>query len=46
MNLYRIKSISSETQHRQILDQVDPKQLNKCFADIFGSSDELVGEFQ
>lgn len=35
MNLYRIKSIPSDTQHRQILDQVDPKQLNECFADIF-----------
>jgi len=35
MNLYRIKSIPSDTQHREILDQVDPKQLNQCFADIF-----------
>ena len=35
MNLYRIKSIPSDTQHREILDQVDPKQLNECFADIF-----------
>jgi hypothetical protein len=24
-NLYRIKSIPSDTQHREILDQVDPK---------------------
>lgn len=35
MNLYHIKSIPSDTQHREILDQVDPKQLNECFADIF-----------
>ena len=35
MNLYQIKSIPSDTQHREILDQVDPKQLNECFADIF-----------
>ena len=35
MNFYRIKSIPSDTQHREILDQVDPKQLNECFADIF-----------
>lgn len=35
MNLYRIKSIPSDTQHRETLDQVDPKQLNECFADIF-----------
>jgi len=35
MNLYRIKSIPSDTQHREILDQVDPADLNECFADIF-----------
>ena len=35
MNLYQIKSIPSDTQHREILDQVYPKQLNECFADIF-----------
>ena len=35
MNLYRIKSIPSDTQHREILDEVDPKALNECFADIF-----------
>ena len=35
MNLYQIKSIPSDTQHREILDPVDPKQLNECFADIF-----------
>ncbi|XZE20409.1 transposase family protein [Pirellulaceae bacterium SH449] len=35
MNLYRIQSIPSDTQHREILDEVDPKSLNECFADIF-----------
>ncbi len=35
MNLYRIQSIPSDTQQRAILDQVDPKSLNECFADIF-----------
>jgi hypothetical protein len=35
MNLYRIKSIPSDTQHREILDEVDPKAFNECFADIF-----------
>jgi hypothetical protein len=35
MNLYRIQSIPSDTQHREILDNVDPKLLNDCFADIF-----------
>jgi hypothetical protein len=35
MNLYRIKSIPSDTQHREILDQVDPVDLNECFADVF-----------
>jgi len=35
MNLYRIKSIPSDTQHREILDEVDPSQLNECFADVF-----------
>jgi hypothetical protein len=34
MNLYRIQSIPSDTQHHEILDQVDPKLLNECFADI------------
>jgi len=35
MNLYSIKSIPSDTQHREILDEVDPSELNECFADIF-----------
>ncbi len=35
MNLYRIESIPSDTQHREILDQVDPADLNECFADVF-----------
>jgi hypothetical protein len=35
MNLYRIKSIPSDTQQREVLDQIDPKHLNECFADIF-----------
>lgn len=34
-NLYRIKSIPSDTQHRAILDEVEPKELDQCFADIF-----------
>jgi hypothetical protein len=34
-NLYRIKSIPSDTQHRAILDQVEPDELDQCFADIF-----------
>ena len=35
MNLYKIKSIPSDTQHRTILDNVDPQSLNECFADVF-----------
>ena len=35
MNLYSIKSIPSDTQHREILDEVDRSELNECFADIF-----------
>jgi len=35
MNLYKIKSIPSDSQHRTILDNVDPKSLNECFADVF-----------
>ena len=34
-NLYRIKSIPSDTQHRTILDEVPPAELDQCFADIF-----------
>jgi hypothetical protein len=34
-NLYKIKSIPSDTQHRAILDEVSPEELNPCFADIF-----------
>lgn len=34
-NLYRIKSIPSDTQHRAILDEVSPEELSQCFADIF-----------
>ncbi len=30
-NLYQIKSILSDTQHRQILGKVDPQLLNQCF---------------
>ena len=35
MNLYKIKSIPSDSQHRTIFDNVDPKSLNECFADVF-----------
>jgi hypothetical protein len=35
MNLYQIHSIPSDTQQREILDQLDPQQLNECFADVF-----------
>ncbi len=35
MNLHRIESIPSDTQHREILDRVDPADLNECFADVF-----------
>lgn len=35
MNLYRIDSVPSDTQQREILDEVDPKSLNECFSDIF-----------
>ncbi len=35
INLYRIKSVPCDTQQRTILDEVDLKQLNECFADIF-----------
>ncbi len=35
INLYRIESIPGDTQHREILDQVDPADLNECFADVF-----------
>ena len=43
MNLYRINSIPSDTQHREILDQVDPKHLNECMNALQTSSTNFSG---